>query len=83
LKAREAGFTVLSSPRRRKWADVIVILAPDQHQRGLYAADIQPHLVAGNAILFGHGFSIRFGYITAPEASATVRREVRGRAAFD
>ena len=67
VKAREAGFTVLSSAEAAQWADVIVILAPDQHQRGLYAADIQPHLVAGNAILFGHGFNIRFGYITAPE----------------
>ena len=67
VKAQEAGFTVLSSAEAAEWADVIVILAPDQHQRGLYAADIQPHLAAGNAILFGHGFNIRFGYITAPE----------------
>ena len=66
-KAKDAGFTVLSSAEAAAWADVIVILAPDQHQRGLYAADIQPHLVAGNAILFGHGFNIRFGYISAPE----------------
>jgi ketol-acid reductoisomerase len=48
-------------------ADVIVILAPDQYQRQLYAADIQPHLAEGKAILFGHGFNIRFGYIKAPE----------------
>ena len=66
-KAEEAGFTVLSSAEASAWADVIVILAPDQHQRGLYAADIQPNLSAGNAILFGHGFNIRFGYIKAPE----------------
>jgi ketol-acid reductoisomerase len=66
-KAEEAGFKVLSSAEASAWADVIVILAPDQFQRSLYAADIQPNLSAGNAILFGHGFNIRFGYITAPE----------------
>ena len=66
-KATEAGFEVLPSADAAKWADVIVILAPDQHQRGLYAADIRDNLEPGNAILFGHGFNIRFGYIQAPE----------------
>ena len=66
-KALEAGFEVLPSAQAAKWADVIVILAPDQHQRGLYAADIKDNLEPGNAILFGHGFNIRFGYIQAPE----------------
>ncbi|MCY7411823.1 MAG: ketol-acid reductoisomerase, partial [Salinibacterium sp.] len=66
-KALEAGFEVLPSAEAAKWADVIVILAPDQHQRGLYAADVKDNLEPGNAILFGHGFNIRFGYIEAPE----------------
>ena len=48
-------------------ADVVVILAPDQLQRKLYAEEIEPHLVAGDALVFGHGFNIRFGYITPPE----------------
>ncbi|HAM27219.1 MAG TPA: ketol-acid reductoisomerase, partial [Microbacteriaceae bacterium] len=66
-KAREAGFTVLPSAEAAEWADVIVILAPDQYQRHLYADDIKPHLAEGKAILFGHGFNIRYGYIKAPE----------------
>ncbi|MCS5734964.1 ketol-acid reductoisomerase [Herbiconiux daphne] len=66
-KAEEAGFTVLSVAEATSWADVIVILAPDQHQRGIYAQDIQPNLSDGKALLFGHGFNIRFGYIQAPE----------------
>jgi ketol-acid reductoisomerase len=66
-KASEAGFEVLTASEAAKWADVIVILAPDQHQRGLFAADIKDNLEPGNAILFGHGFNIRFGYISAPE----------------
>ncbi len=66
-KAQEAGFRVLSAADAAKWADVIVILAPDQVQRHLYADDIQPNIEQGNALVFGHGFNIRYGYIEAPE----------------
>src|ERR1700712_2843366 len=66
-KAKEAGFDVLTSAEVAEWADVIVILAPDQYQRFVYNDDILPHLAPGKAILFGHGFNIRFGYIQAPE----------------
>ncbi|WP_308465081.1 ketol-acid reductoisomerase [Rathayibacter soli] len=66
-KAEEAGFRVFSSADAAEWADVIVILAPDQVQRHLYADDIAPHLAAGKALVFGHGFNIRFEYIQAPD----------------
>jgi len=66
-KAQEAGFTVVTPSEAAEWGDVIVILAPDQVQRHLYAEDIQPHLAAGKALVFGHGFNIRFGYVQAPE----------------
>ncbi|MGV8876817.1 MAG: ketol-acid reductoisomerase [Rhodoglobus sp.] len=66
-KATDAGFEVLTSAEAAKWADVVVILAPDQHQRGLYANDIKDNLSAGDALIFGHGFNIRFGYIEAPD----------------
>lgn len=65
-KATEAGFQVMTTPEATKWADVIVILAPDQHQRHLYADDIAPNLTDGKALVFGHGFNIRFGYIQPP-----------------
>jgi ketol-acid reductoisomerase len=65
-KATEAGFTVMSTAEATKWADVVVILAPDQHQRGLYAEDVAPNLTDGKALVFGHGFNIRFGYIKPP-----------------
>ncbi len=48
-------------------ADVIVLLVPDQHARRLYTEDIAPALSAGDALVFGHGFNIRFGYITPSE----------------
>jgi ketol-acid reductoisomerase len=65
-KAEDQGFRVHTPADAAKWADVVVILAPDQHQRGLFAEDIKDNLEEGNAILFGHGFNIRFGYIEAP-----------------
>lgn len=77
-KAEEAGFEVLRPDAAAKWADVIVILAPDQHQRGLYAESIKDNLEDGNAILFGHGFNIRFGYIEAPEGVDVVMVAPKG-----
>ena len=65
-KAEEAGLTVMTTAEAAAWGDVIVILAPDQFQRHLYADDIAPNLSAGKTLIFGHGFNIRFGYITAP-----------------
>jgi ketol-acid reductoisomerase len=47
-------------------ADLIMILAPDPAQRKLYAESIEPNLRDGDAIFFGHGFNIRYGYIKPP-----------------
>ncbi|HWU47856.1 MAG TPA: ketol-acid reductoisomerase [Humibacter sp.] len=77
-KAEEAGFTVVSPAEGAEWADVIVILAPDQVQRHLYADDVAPHLSAGKALVFGHGFNIRFGYIQAPEGVDVVMVAPKG-----
>jgi ketol-acid reductoisomerase len=49
-----------------KWANVIVVLAPDPTQRDLYTDSIEPNLEAGDALVFGHGFAIRFGFIKPP-----------------
>ncbi|GGD41440.1 ketol-acid reductoisomerase (NADP(+)) [Microbacterium faecale] len=65
-KASDDGFPVKSVADATAWADVIMILAPDQHQRTIYAESIQPNLAPGKAIAFAHGFNIRFGYIEAP-----------------
>jgi ketol-acid reductoisomerase len=66
-KAQEAGFEVKNVADASAWADVIVILAPDQHQRTIFAESIKDQLSEGKALVFGHGFNIRFGYIEAPE----------------
>jgi len=66
-KAEAEGLRVLSVADAAAEADVIMILAPDQYQRTIYAESIEPNLQEGDALFFAHGFNIRFGYITPPE----------------
>ena len=66
-KAEAEGLRVLTPAEAVEEADVIVILAPDHVQRTLYAESVEPNITAGDTLVFGHGFNIRFGYITPPE----------------
>ncbi len=66
-KAEAEGLRVLTPSEAVEESDVVVILAPDQVQRTLYANEIAPHLAPGDTLVFGHGFNIRFGYITPPD----------------
>ncbi|MDQ2754700.1 MAG: ketol-acid reductoisomerase [Actinomycetota bacterium] len=66
-KATAAGLRVTSIDDAAKEADVIMILAPDTEQQAIYRASIEPHLEAGDALLFAHGFNVRFGLIAAPD----------------
>ncbi|MDF3043886.1 MAG: ilvC [Ornithinibacter sp.] len=68
-KAQAEGLRVLSVADAVTEADLVVILTPDQVQRTVYAEHIEPHLRDGAALLFGHGFNIRFGYIKPPAGS--------------
>ncbi|MGO2138953.1 MAG: ketol-acid reductoisomerase [Leucobacter sp.] len=65
-KAEEAGFTVKNVADAAEWADVIMLLAPDQHQRGIYNDHVAQHMSEGKTLAFAHGFNIRYGYIEAP-----------------
>jgi ketol-acid reductoisomerase len=65
-KAEAAGLRVVTPADASAEADVIMILAPDHIQRTLYADSVEPNLQAGDALMFGHGFNIRFGYISPP-----------------
>lgn len=62
-KAEEQGLKVTDVQQAVREADVVVILAPDQVQRHVYANDIAPNLKEGAALVFGHGFNIRFDFI--------------------
>jgi ketol-acid reductoisomerase len=66
VKAEAEGLRVLSVADAVKEATVIMILAPDPVQRHIYKESILPNLKDGDAIFFGHGFSIRYGYIKPP-----------------
>ncbi|MEY3029396.1 MAG: ketol-acid reductoisomerase [Actinomycetota bacterium] len=66
-KATEAGLTVMTPEEAVRWGDITVVLAPDPKQRDLYTSSIEPNLKPGDALVFGHGFSIRFGFIKPPE----------------
>lgn len=66
-KAEAEGLRVVTPAQACEEADLIMVLAPDQVQRHLYAEAIEPNLVPGDALFFAHGFNIRFGYITPPE----------------
>ncbi|QSA96683.1 ketol-acid reductoisomerase [Methylococcus sp. EFPC2] len=63
IKAQNAGLTVLSIEEAAKAADVLMILAPDEHQAKLYAEQIEPNIKQGAALAFAHGFGIHFGLI--------------------
>jgi len=64
--AEAEGLRVVTPAQASAEADLIMLLAPDTVQRGLYARDVAPHLGSGDALFFGHGFNIRYGLITPP-----------------
>jgi ketol-acid reductoisomerase len=65
-KAEAEGLRVVTPFEAAEEADLIVVLTPDHVQRHVYQEAIEPNLVEGDALFFGHGFNIRFGYIEPP-----------------
>ncbi len=70
-KAEAKGFDVLEVDEAAKWADVVMILIPDEIQSEVYYRDIEPKLKEGDTIAFGHGFNIHYGRIK-PRADINV-----------
>src|SRR3954470_7993632 len=70
-KVEADGLKVMSVADAAKWADMIMVLAPDELQRDIYKADIEPNLRDGAALLFAHGLNVHFGLIE-PKASVDV-----------
>ena len=64
--ASDAGLKVVDPETAAEWADVIMMLVPDQVQAQFYADIIAPRLSPGDALFFAHGFSIHFGFISPP-----------------
>ncbi|MGD0821638.1 MAG: ketol-acid reductoisomerase [Desulfomonilia bacterium] len=66
-KVKKAGLKVMTPVDAAKWADVVMMLIPDELQAALYRAEIAPHMKKGKYLVFAHGFNIHFGQITPPE----------------
>ncbi len=62
-KAKNAGLAVMSIEDAVKAADVVMILAPDEHQAALYRNAIEPNIKKGAALAFAHGFNIHYEQI--------------------
>jgi len=62
-KARDDGLEVLSIAAAARRGDVVMILLPDEQQAGVWESQIREEIVAGNLLMFAHGFTIHFGQI--------------------
>ena len=77
-KAEAAGLEVKDVAEAVAEGDVVSLLLPDQVQRYVYAEQVAPNLKEGAALLFAHGFNIRYGYIEVPEGHDVVMVAPKG-----
>ena len=70
-KAEAEGLKVMTPAEATKWADVVMILIPDEKQAVLWANEIEPNVRDGQHIMFGHGFNIHYNLIR-PSANVDV-----------
>jgi ketol-acid reductoisomerase len=70
-KAEAEGIKVMSVAEAAKVADLLMVLAPDEHQRDIYRDEIAPNIRDGAALLFAHGLNVHFKLIE-PKASIDV-----------
>ena len=63
VKAENAGLKVMAPAEAASWADVTMILTPDELQSDLYVADLRDNLKKGSAIAFAHGLAVHFQLI--------------------
>jgi len=65
-RADAEGLRVVTPYEACEEADVIMVLTPDPVQRAVFAEAIQPNIVEGDALFFGHGLNIRYGLVSPP-----------------
>ncbi|MFZ4404649.1 MAG: ketol-acid reductoisomerase [Pseudobdellovibrionaceae bacterium] len=66
VKAEKSGLKVFQTADAVKWADLIMVLLPDEKQKQVYKESIEPNLSAGKSLLFAHGFAVHFKQIVPP-----------------
>ncbi|MCL5271705.1 MAG: ketol-acid reductoisomerase [bacterium] len=64
--AVEHGFAPMTASELAAKADIIHMLVPDELQARIYKSEIEPHMKAGKALVFSHGFNIHFSQIVPP-----------------
>ncbi len=62
-KAEAEGVKVMDAAAAAKWADVVMMLTPDELQADIYNADLAPNMKKGAALLFAHGLNVHFNLI--------------------
>jgi ketol-acid reductoisomerase len=62
-KAEESGLDVMSVEEASAWADLVMVLAPDEFQADIYTNNIEPNLKQGVTLAFAHGLNIHYGLI--------------------
>ena len=62
-KAEGADFKCMTAAEGAKWADVVMVLVPDELQADLYADDLAPNMQKGAALMFAHGLNVHFKLI--------------------
>ena len=66
-KAKSANLKVKSVAEATSWADLVMVLAPDEFQGKIYSETIEPNIKKGATLAFAHGFNIHFGQIKPRE----------------
>ena len=77
-KAEKAGLTVKTIEDAVSEADVVMILAPDEHQAAIYNNQVSPNLKEGAALAFAHGFNIHFQLIQPPKNNDVIMIAPKG-----
>jgi ketol-acid reductoisomerase len=62
-KAEKEGLKVMEVAEAAKWADVIMMLTPDELQADIYADSLAPNMKQGAMLLFAHGLNVHFNLI--------------------
>ena len=65
-KAEGEGLQVMSTAEATQWADVVMMLLPDEKQPAVFRDEVEPNLSEGMLMLFAHGFNIHFNQIVVP-----------------
>ncbi len=62
-KAEAAGFQVMDAAEAAKWADIVMVLTPDEGQGDLYRESLAPNMKQGAALAFAHGLNVHFNLL--------------------